>query len=434
MNSRKPRLLALAIALLPALLHGMIQPNPPLQWWKGNLHTHTFWSDGNDFPEMVAEWYRAHGYNFLALSDHNILSRGERWVAMEKITKASAELAWSAELAFAKYLKRFGHTWVETRGSADEGTLEVRIKPIEEYRALVEERNRFIMIESEEITDKAGVHMNAINLAELVPPQGGATGRDKIVNNLSLVREQSGRLQRQILFFVNHPNYRWGLTAEDLAEVVDNRFFEVWNGVEGDNDPGEGPRPSTDEIWDIANALRMVNFGAPPLYGVATDDAHTYHGFAERLAPGRGWVVVRARHLTPESLIRAMRQGDYYASSGVYLDDVVFDGATLRIHIQACAGETYTTRFIGSRKGVNVIGAPRKDDDGNEVATTLDYGPAVGEVFAEVTGTEAVYTLRGDELYVRAVIVSDAQPDVPSKEFPYKRAWTQPVGWERWIE
>ena len=24
-------------------------------FWKGNLHTHSFWSDGDDFPEMVAD-------------------------------------------------------------------------------------------------------------------------------------------------------------------------------------------------------------------------------------------------------------------------------------------------------------------------------------------------------------------------------------------
>ncbi|MEO6434962.1 MAG: hypothetical protein ABIP55_04275, partial [Tepidisphaeraceae bacterium] len=35
-----------------------IAPDAPPRWWKGNLHTHTLWSDGNDFPEMVAEWSR----------------------------------------------------------------------------------------------------------------------------------------------------------------------------------------------------------------------------------------------------------------------------------------------------------------------------------------------------------------------------------------
>ena len=28
-----------------------------LTWYKGNLHTHTYWSDGDEFPEMVLDWY-----------------------------------------------------------------------------------------------------------------------------------------------------------------------------------------------------------------------------------------------------------------------------------------------------------------------------------------------------------------------------------------
>jgi hypothetical protein len=64
-----------------ALADEAVPTKPQPRWWKGNLHTHTFWSDGDDFPEMVAEWYRTHGYNFLALSDHNVLAQGIRWGA-----------------------------------------------------------------------------------------------------------------------------------------------------------------------------------------------------------------------------------------------------------------------------------------------------------------------------------------------------------------
>ena len=63
----------------------MIPSDPAPRWWKGNAHTHTFWSDGNDFPEMVADWYRESGYNFLVLTDHNILSRGEKWMPIADI-------------------------------------------------------------------------------------------------------------------------------------------------------------------------------------------------------------------------------------------------------------------------------------------------------------------------------------------------------------
>ena len=42
-----------------------------LNWYKGNLHTHTTKSDGDADPEIVVEWYKKHGYDFLVLSDHN---------------------------------------------------------------------------------------------------------------------------------------------------------------------------------------------------------------------------------------------------------------------------------------------------------------------------------------------------------------------------
>ena len=48
------------------------------RWWKGNLHTHSLWSDGDDYPEMIVDWYKQHGYRFLALSDHNILLQGDK--------------------------------------------------------------------------------------------------------------------------------------------------------------------------------------------------------------------------------------------------------------------------------------------------------------------------------------------------------------------
>ncbi len=57
-------------------------------WLKGNTHTHSLWSDGNDFPEMIADWYKERGYNFLVLSDHNTLSRGERWMSVADISAA----------------------------------------------------------------------------------------------------------------------------------------------------------------------------------------------------------------------------------------------------------------------------------------------------------------------------------------------------------
>lgn len=421
-----------------------IPRDPSPRWWKGNLHTHTFWSDGNDFPEMVAEWYADHGYNFLALTDHNVLSEPLRYIPVSAVDKRSRDKA------LAKYLARWGESWVQTRGSADDGTLEVRLKPLHEFRALVEERGRFILIPGEEITgstdDGKAIHMNASNLAEFIEPATGPTVRDIIRQNATRVDEQAQRLGREILLHVNHPNYKWGVTAEDLAAVTAERFVEIENGVDGDNDPGDELHASTEEIWDIANTLRIVEMNAPPLFGLATDDSHDYHEDSPRALPGRAWVMVRAAHLTPESILRAMKAGDFYASTGVTYRAVAFDPAArvLSLEIDAVPGESYTTRFIGTRRGVSTLGTPRTDATGEPLHTTRRYGPTpdnphapvigpvigavIGEVLAEVQGQTASYTFRGDELYVRAVTTSTAPPDVPSRESLLKKAWTQPVG------
>src|SRR6185295_6576046 len=87
-------------------------------WWKGNLHTHTLWSDGDDYPEMVVAWYKEHGYNFLAISDHNVMLEGERWI--------NAETNRGGRVALEKYVARFGTNWVLQRALGSQK--EVRLK------------------------------------------------------------------------------------------------------------------------------------------------------------------------------------------------------------------------------------------------------------------------------------------------------------------
>jgi hypothetical protein len=418
-----------AVFLTPA----QTPADPPPRCWKGNLHTHTFWSDGDAFPETVAVWYREHGYHFLALTEHNLMPQGERWISVaEGNRRAGLDV-------FSPYLARFGPAWIETQGKPGEPSRQVRLKGLDEVRSLVEERGRFLMLPCEEITgssdDGRALHMNAINLSEPLPMESASTWRETLVRNHAQVEASARRTARPVLFQVNHPNYKWGVTAEDLAAVRDVQFFEVWNGVDNDNDPGEGPRPGTEEIWDIANTLRVQRYSAPPLYGIATDDAHDHHGNKTRALPGRAWIMVRATHLSPQSLLAAIRRGDFYATTGVVINAVDFnrEARTLSLRLEARPGEVLTTRFIGTRRGANLQGKPRLDANGQPLETTLDYrspaSPPIGEVLAESRETTPRYTLRGDEHYVRAVVTSSLPPPVPSQEYPLQRAWTQPVGW-----
>lgn len=412
----------------PTAADNVVPANPQPRWWKGNLHTHSYWSDGNDFPEMIAEWYRVRGYNFLALTDHNVLSQGVRWAKFSDLEKKQGKAA------LEKYENRFGPNWVETRGDRAAGTLEVRLKPLDEFRALVEERGKFIMVQAEEISDKAAgvpVHINASNLRDLLAPTGGKTVREAIESNLRAAEEQAKKTEREMLVHLNHPNFQWAITAEDLAAVLSEQFFEVYNGHPGVNNDGDKRRAGTDEIWDIANTIRIAEWNAPPLYGLGTDDSHNYHS-AGGAQPGRGWVMVRSTHLTPESLIRAMKRGDFYASSGVILNDVRFDAATktLSLQIQSDGDATYTTRFVGTPVDFEPGSTERTDEQGKPLVTTRQYSADVGKTFATVEGPSPSYRLTGKELYVRAVVTSSKAPENPAVKNQKAKAWTQPVGWE----
>ena len=381
-----------------------VPTEPKVRYWKGNIHTHSLWSDGGDFPEMICEWYRVRDYNFLALTEHNVLAEGQRWKKVVDVEKRGGPDV------IKKYKTRYGGSWVETKGTAGTPEEEIRLKPLDEYRYLLEERGKFILIPAEEITDSAEgkpVHMNATNISEVIKPVGGPTVREAMQNNLRAILEQEKNQGREILPHVNHPNFGWAITAEDLASVIAERFFEVYNGHPGVNHLGDKSRIGIEKMWDVANYIRLTKLDAPLLYGVATDDSHEYSG-KEGSRPGRGWVMVRSEYLTPEHLIRAMKKADFYASSGVTLRDVQFDEGqkTLRVNIEPDANATYRTDYIVSKKG--------------------DDATKIGIVVASSTELESSYVLQDDDLYVRAMVISSLKPADPVWKEQQQQAWTQP--------
>ena len=401
------------------------------QWFKGNTHAHSLWSDGDDFPEMITDWYVKNGYAFLGLSDHNTLARGERWLNQEAVEKKRKGLG---RKVIDKYRDRFGADWVQTRvGEGDKP--EVRLRTFEEYRTLFEKPGAFMLIETEEVSAgmaKVPVHINAVNVAEAIQPiKDLATVKDVLRANMQAIAEHAVKQGRPVLAHLNHPNFRWALTAEDLAYVVEDKFFEVFNGhpmVYNDGLPDRA-ESSMDRIWDVANTIRITELKASPLYGLGTDDSHNYHG--GDVSPGRGWVMVRAEKLEPNAIVEAMQRGDFYASSGVTLKEVRFDkdSKTLQIEIAAEEGVTYTTQFLGTRKGYDRAVEKVPTPEGDNVPFRLRYSKDVGAVLASSDSLMPSYTLKGDELYVRAVITSSATPKNPIEPGQKTKAWTQPVGW-----
>ncbi len=395
-------------------------------WWRGNLHTHTLWSDGDAFPEVVAEWYRRNGYHFLALSDHNVLLRAEKWVAIDE---ASEAVSGRTRPALDAYRQRFGGSWVQTRQNA-EGATEVRLKPLAEFRTLFEAPGRFLMIESEEITDRRSVHVNATNITEFIPPQGGETVTETIENNIRAVLDQEQRTGQPMFPHLNHPNFSTAVTVEEMVGIRDLQFFEVYNGHRGVRNLGDAAAyiPPLERMWDIMLAVRLGEMGLGPLYGLAVDDAHHYeHSTSQTARPGRGWIMVQAAHLSPEHLVRAIRGGDFYATTGVVLSSIERESTRLNIVVEPEEGIEYKIEFIGTRRGFDASSRPVLDEEGQEVRATRYYSDQIGQVLKTVTGTHASYELTGDELYVRARITSSKSKVNGFTEGELETAWIQPL-------
>ncbi|MBA2732753.1 MAG: PHP domain-containing protein [Acidobacteria bacterium] len=312
----------------PAQQQSVTPQQPRPRWYKGNTHTHTLNSDGDSTPDDVVRWYRENAYNFLVLTDHNFLTSVDGLNALH---------------------------------GADE---------------------KFIVIKGEEVTDIFGdkpIHVNGLNVERLVEPQGGKSVLETIQRNVDAVRAARG------VPHINHPNFRWAITADELKQVRNNKLFEIYNGHPQTNNHGGGGVPGLEEVWDAILSSGKL------LYGIAVDDAHIFKRPWDKSAarPGQGWVVVRAERLSPAAILEAMERGDFYASTGVELTDYQVNDQGMTITIREERWSKYRVQFIG--KG--------------------------GRLLSEVSTSPAVYRFRGDEVYVRAKVI----------ESNGKVAWTQPV-------
>jgi hypothetical protein len=392
-----------------------------LRWYRGNLHTHSMWSDGDDYLEMVGLWYKDHGYDFLCFTDHNRLATSQRWVKVDQNGSPPA--------ALEKLKARFPKDWIEER--TIDGRHEIRLKTFEEVRGRIAEPGHFLLIQGEEISDLFGrspIHINASNVQEAIPPMRGKSVANTIQNNFDAVIAQRERTGKPILVHLNHPNYYYGVTAEDLMRIRGDNFFEVYNGHPSVHNSGDSLHASTERIWDIILANRLGDLNLPVMYGLATDDGHRYHHIPSRGSePGRGWVMVLALELTPEALIASLEAGRFYATSGVKLAEVVSSPEGLDIAVDAEPGVSYTIDFIGTRSNFNRVSEPTRDASGKEIRATRHYSDDIGVTLKSVHGDKASYRFGRDELYVRARVTSTKHHPNPSELGDLERAWVQPA-------
>jgi hypothetical protein len=285
------------------------------QFQRGNLHTHTTASDGASTPENTILWYQSHGYQFLALTDHNVLLHPERYAALQE--------------------------------------------------------PGFVLVPGEEVTMTGNgrqVHVNALCTSTRIPGGAFPTAAVALASAIRRVAAQGG------VAVVNHPNFDWALSADDVIDARDAPLLEIASGHPYVHQSGDALHPSHEQLWDHALAAGAAYMG------VAVDDVHRVDVSGTPLAlPGKAWVEVFGGLGDVKSICAALARGELYSSTGVELR---------RIAVNA---SEYVVEPARPDVGVTFIGS-----GGRELA----------RVAPRVARGAVSYTVTGGEGYVRARIDS----------------------------
>jgi hypothetical protein len=265
---------------------------------RGNIHTHSTESDGDSAPEDVYAWYRDHGYNFLALTDHNKLT--------------------------------------------DPGY----------YRNL--ERPGFVIIPGEEITLKVGkapVHVNALCHRRRIGGHRVNSIAEALRWSVAKAVSQNG------VALVNHPNFHWAFGAEALGDANGARLLEIWSGHPNVNPDGDNERPSVEAMWDAALTAGMdfAGVAVDDMHKLGAERD------LRRAGPGRGWIDVFARSANEAEICDALRRGGLIASSGVRIARFTVWNDTMTVVAQAPGGTVEFIGNDGSllsRQNIDSYGRP----------------------------------------------------------------------------
>jgi hypothetical protein len=223
---------------------------------KGNLHTHSDRSDGDSAPADVVAWYRAHGYDFLALTDHDLRSdpddpslapAGLRLIAGEEVTMTGAGRQ---------------------------------------------------------------VHMNALCTQSTIGGRAFDSAAAALTWGAGAIAEQHG------VALVNHPNFDRGISPADLLSASSASLLEIASGHPYVFSQGVDDRPSHEALWDwsLGHGMHLMGVGVDDMHHLQESEKVEPPAF-----PGRAWVQVFAVNDDEASICEALRGGHLYASTGAEL-------------------------------------------------------------------------------------------------------------------
>ena len=131
---------------------------------------------------------------------------------------------------------------------------------------------------------------------------------------ISLGKFNSAKLAENSFILPAHPNWRGNLGTgfwylNDFRAIPGCQLLEIFN-------------VHSDSSWDLSlwhNLLKVQGY-QKPIWGVAVDD--TDNG----KALNKGWIMVKTETISEEALLKALKNGNFYATTGPSADFQVSNG------------------------------------------------------------------------------------------------------------
>lgn len=403
------------IALAVALGVFVAAPAAEAAWCKSVTHVHSWWSDGNAHPEMIALRYLKAGYCLVVFSEHNKLATFDMAGALPT-TDQWASNGWArarphidgGNAYLVEYLDAAGADRVVYDAAGDGSIL---VPSFASTKRWIEglDAGLFLVpgMEMTANTSAGGfIHLNVWEIATPVTvTDGGANVATVIDVHVKRARDAGVAPEAgvaQPIVVLNHPKWSSaGVIAVTDWRAQDIQFVEIQSGLDAAQNRGASGLTSATRDWDLANWYRQGN-GLPYIWGLGNDDAHHYWGDqpdGSCLSPEcatsgqfRAWAVIRHDGVYNQAeLVTNLLAGDFYVSSGASLTDFSYSGGCM------------TITPSGANDRVKIYGIRRADGTTQMIKTGR--------------GAQTSCPNPTDYAFARAEVIDAAG----------KRAWTQPM-------
>jgi hypothetical protein len=213
---------------------------------------------------------------------------------------------------------------------------------------------------------------------------------------------------------LNHPNFVTGVQVTDILPVKELKHLELFNGHPQVYNWGNDLHSAVETKWD------SLLIHGKLLYGVASDDEHYLKKTGREFAnPGRGWIMVNAVSLSPPDIMDAIRSGNFYSSTGVFLKEYNTENKVIKVVVD----EKATLDELNTGRGY-----PRKDLKDVTTGFTIEFIGYNGKILKSENSIKAKYKIQPNDQYVRIRISYNI---ANHGNFDTYYAWTQPVEVEK---